>query len=63
MFSKNLYIPPKKWEQSINMSWDDTMREIKAILKQSGEHVIKDMFGAVSLMFILGVALHLPGWS
>jgi len=25
--------------------------------------VIKDMFGAVSLMFILGVALHLPGWS
>lgn len=45
------------------MSRDDTMREIKAILKQSGEHVIKDMFGAVSLMFILGVALHLPGWS
>ena len=31
------------------------MREIKAILKQSGEHVIKDMFGAVSLMFILGL--------
>ena len=45
------------------MNRDNTMREIKTILKQSGEHVIKDMFGAVSLMFILGVALHLPGWS
>ena len=45
------------------MSRDDTMREIKIILKQSGENVIKDMFGAVSLMFILGVALHIPGWS
>jgi len=39
------------------------MHEIKTILKQSGEHVIKDMFDAVSLMFILVVALHLPGWS
>ena len=45
------------------MSRGDTMREIKIILKQCGEHVIKDIFGAVSLMFILGVALHLPGWS
>lgn len=63
MFPKYLYISLKKCEQNVNMSWGDTMREIKAILKQSGEHVIKDMFGAVSLMFILGVALHLPGWS
>ena len=38
------------------------MHEIKIILKQSGEHVIKDLLGAVSLMFMLSVALYLPGW-
>ena len=64
MFHLKLYI--SVWEQSGNKSDytgnDDMIETIRQVLSRSEATFIQDMIGAVSLMAILVVLLHLPSF-